>query len=812
VLLVKIFKYSKLDMDVRRVVLFGDSLTAHSLDGGGWGESLCKLYSTKADVVNRGGSGYNSRWGAQLSKEVFCKEIDDGHCLAIVWFGANDAVLASSGSKQYVPVEEYGQNLSKIINNILQVYHERGCVVVLTPPPVDERMRLEHQKKKYGEQATGILERTLDNTALYAIECLDIVKEKCDSRVCYVDVFSIMESHNDYEISDFLSDGLHLSPLGNRIVFEHVLQVIEQKLCSFAPGALKTILPPNETLSTFPCKDEVEKLCLTENGNWTVFRNGSFWDWNTLSFKNWDSVVSCNGKIVKIYEDAPQSCELANCQVQDLEGGFVLPGLADAHIHVYHMGENLNSLSLVGCKSVSELVSRVKKYAEDHPEREWIVGMGWDHELMGGILPTRFDLDTAAPTGKKIFLWRVCFHIGVANTQALETCGVSLKAPVQTVEGGQIDVMKDGQTSGVLREQAVELLTGMIAETNVQTQTKYIEDGLRQCLESGLASVQTNDKGTFDIYKKLDLENRLPLRVYLTPCHTELTAPVFSESGMFGCDRVKVFADGALGSNTAALREGDDKVKGILIYPQEKLDAIVNHANRMDLRVEAHAIGDAAAESVLNAFQKAGITKSDRAVLTHCQVLAEDIIARMAMMGVIANVQPSFVPTDATWVKNRLEPSKLEHAYCWKTLLEAGVQVAGGSDAPVESCNPLQGIYDAIFRPSSQARNVGDVFQANQMLSFPQALHLYTRGAHYASRMETRRGRIEVGFDADFTVVDKNVAAQPNLLLQANVTRVYVDGEKRYSGNKTTKDVARNSGPYAPGKGGDPLLNCRCPH
>jgi hypothetical protein len=290
-------------------------------------------------------------------------------------------------------------------------------------------------------------------------------------------------------------------------------------------------------------------------------------------------------------------------------------------------------------------------------------------------------------------------------------------------------------------------------------------------------------------------------------------AGTITESGMLRVDRVKIFSDGSLGAETAALLqpyvkttaegggtvsqqgqerhgqtrtegtegatcmegmppgqegkegtgdadktsfsssttasatapENDGKNRGLLIHTQRRLNAMVCEATCQGYRLEVHAIGDRAAESVMEAFEACpGFGPAQRPLLTHAQVLTGPLVERMARLGVVANVQPSFVKTDAQWVRKRIHPSSWPFAYCWKTLLERGVVVAGGSDAPVEHCSPLRGIHDAMSR---------DEFRPEEALTFAEALAIYTLNGAYAAGLEARQGAIAVGMDADFVVL-----------------------------------------------------------
>jgi len=776
---------------VRRILLLGDSLTARGIEEDqGWGLQLTRRFIGSADVIHRGFGGYSSRMILQ-EMDVLVRGVENVD-VALVWFGANDSVLHSSGFTQFCPIDEFCENLKRIVEKLKKKPVLARRVVVLTPPPLVEDMRLKYQEEKYGNKATGELERTSINSARYA----SALKEELAGLAEIVDIYVAFVEAGPRPL---LCDGLHLSRDGQDFVF----RLVSDQL-SIQP---KPLVPASDVK---PCYEPGRSLR-------TVLKNGRFWDWQLRGFTSPGSCLEIeNGKIVRFLKEEEIDDKE---EIYDLKGGFVLPGLADAHIHVFHMGENMNCVALNSCRSIDDLKSKVKAFVEAHPERKWFVGVGYDHEQMGGHLPTRRDLDACGPPGTKVVLWRVCFHILSASTAAFEAAGIQIHDPPK-VDGGAIDTDNDGNATGVLRERACERMNGQIKETNRVVQKRYIKEGLHECLKSGLTSVQTNDEGMLSIYQELDQKGELPIRVHLTLKHGEIRKKYKSTTGMLSCDRVKLFTDGALGANTAAIRPAENEPghRGILIHEQDELNRIVSDANATGMRIEAHAIGDYAAECTLKAFKIAGLSARDRPVLTHCQVLGPDLVELIAANGVIANVQPSFVPTDAAWINARLEKSKLPWSYCWKTLLLAGAQVSGGSDSPVESCSPLQGIYDAMFRPSSHQRETAQPMNAKECLSLMSALHLYTLGAQFAARQERARGRIDPGFDADFTVIDKDIVQNPKDLLEVNVEMVFVGGKLRFvrsEGEQTTSDVIRNNGPFAKGKGGDPealSLSCGCGH
>jgi predicted amidohydrolase YtcJ len=465
--------------------------------------------------------------------------------------------------------------------------------------------------------------------------------------------------------------------------------------------------------------------------------------------------------------------------------------------------------------------------------------------------PCRKDIDDVVGQ-TPVFLWRACWHIGVGNSKALELAGIGLSCTEFDITGGVVDLYdadeaREGNAgpSGVLRERACELVTAAMGAKEAKSMTKFIEEGLTLCSRVGLTSVQTNDEGSYLIYRQLQQTNRLPIRVFLTPNQAELTklpvdggikgiSPFRAASLAVTCEgertmctaetmltmeRLKIFGDGSLGAQTAALRDptGTGQITGVLIQDSSTLSSLIGDASAEGYRLEIHAIGDAAAEQVISAIESFGTTL-DRPVLTHCQVLGPDLIPRMANSGVIANVQPSFVPTDMRWVEDRLTAAQQEWSYAWKSLLGHGVHVAGGSDAPIESCSPFLGMFDAIHRRGRGADR-GRIFRPAECLSFAEALWIYTKGSAFACHSEHILGSLESGYAADFVLIDEKVALEPDRLETLSPSMVFVGGNVAFDAASAVDQGSdhapqiTSAGPFIPGKGGMRMkfaCKCRC--
>jgi predicted amidohydrolase YtcJ len=484
--------------------------------------------------------------------------------------------------------------------------------------------------------------------------------------------------------------------------------------------------------------------------------------------------VGSNGEIRKYVGE--------KTEVVNAKGKSIVPGFVDCHVHMTGFGRALETIDLRDVRSIREMKEKLREYAEGNPNREWILGGRWDQERFAEKrYPTRWDLDEAVKD-KPVFLTRVCGHIGVANSKALELAGVTRETKVK---GGMVDLDEAcGEPNGILRENAQELVLKIIPEPS---EKELEEVCLRACLkavESGLTCVHwiVDSADEIRIIQKLCFEGKLPLRVYLgIPVNLlDFLVNLGFLTG-FGSDMVrvgfvKVFADGSLGANTAALKEPySDKPDtcGMVLYTQRKLNKLVLRAHRAGLQVGVHAIGDKAIEMVVKAFNRALRTfpKSDhRHRVEHCSVLNPKLIREMKRLGLIASIQPHFIISDF-WVKERVGEERARWVYPFKSLMKRGVVVASGSDCPVEPINPLLGVWAAVARKSFE----------EERLTVEEALRSYTADAAYACFSEDRFGRIEVGMFADFVVLSDDLfKISPEKIRDVRVEMTVVGGRIVY--------------------------------
>lgn len=464
----------------------------------------------------------------------------------------------------------------------------------------------------------------------------------------------------------------------------------------------------------------------------------------------------------------------------DLKGATVLPGFIDCHIHLVEYGLSLQNLDLRDTDTVEQLKQRVSARARE--TSSWILGRGWDQEKFSEKrYPTRQDLDEASP-GNPVLLRRVCGHICVVNSVALRAAGISAATPDPT--GGIIDRDSTGEPTGILRENAVELIERSVPDLSLEDYEKGTVAACQKAVEAGLTSVHciVSSETELRALLKLRADGRLPLRFYVfVPPEQMKAASQLGVISGFGDEwvrlgGVKIFTDGSLGARTAALEApySDDPLnRGVTIYTQEQLDELVSEAQRGDLQAAVHAIGDRAIGMALESLRKAKSRIHGRDLrhrIEHASVLNPQLIRRLKEIGLIASVQPNFVVSDF-WVEQRLGAERTRFTYSFSSLLGAGVVTVGGSDCPVEPLAPLSGIAAAVNRSNRE-----------EALIVEDAIALYTRNAAYASFDENVKGTIGPGKYADIVVLQKDPRkVPPSKIAETKILMTIVGGRIAYS-------------------------------
>jgi len=502
-----------------------------------------------------------------------------------------------------------------------------------------------------------------------------------------------------------------------------------------------------------------------------------------------------NGLIERLYTDE-QSVQgsLAEHRI-DGKGSTLLPGLIDAHGHISSLGASLRSVDLTGAASETEAAQRVQQFSGDDPaaDQSWIQGRGWNQVLWPERqFPDRRSLDAVAPN-RPVALSRVDGHATWVNSKALALAGIDASTP--DPEGGQIIRDRSGEPSGVLVDNAMDLVFEAIGVASLEAVEADIVRGLEAAAATGLTSVHDAGVSAQEIqaYRNLQAAGRLPIRVYpmlsvLDPDNDPLLAegPFRSEDGMLHVRSVKISADGALGSRGAALhRDYSDMPDhtGLLLLSDEELSQHIGRSAQAGFQVNVHAIGDLANTRVLEKFadiNQSPKIRAQRHRVEHAQILRPQDINQFAKLDVIASIQPTHATSDKNMAEDRLGASRLEGAYAWNTLLRSQARLAGGSDFPVEPANPLYGLHAAVTRTDREGEPLGG-WRPEEKLSRAEALSLFTEWAAYAGHEEEFLGRLAPGFAADFVLVKDDFFAQfEQAIWQNEVLATVVAGKVVY--------------------------------
>jgi len=466
-------------------------------------------------------------------------------------------------------------------------------------------------------------------------------------------------------------------------------------------------------------------------------------------------------------------------------GNFIFPGFNDAHTHLGPAGQTKLNVDLTGAQSLADMLTKIHAYAEKAAPGHWLTGGNWDHTLWAEkVLPTRQDLDKV--TGDHpAFLDRIDGHIAVANSAALKAAGIT--GATKSPRGGAIDLDKNGQPTGILRESAKDLVTKIIPPPTPEERRRGLELAMEDAISHGVTSVQDfSDWEDFLVFEQMEKEGKLDVRVsewipFIDPLDEllKMRAHHDQHDPMLHTAMLKGFMDGSLGSRTAAMKApytDDPGNTGLPQFTQDELNRKAIASAKAGFQMGFHAIGDKATEMALDAFSQPGVSRTARNRIEHAQVVDPADIPRFKQLGVIASMQPNHLLTDMNWAEDRLGPERAAYSYAWKAFLDAGVPLAFGTDYPVEPITPFRGLYAAVTRMNEAGTK--SYFPQNK-LTRGEALYAYTQGSAYAEFAEQHKGKLEPGYDADFIVVDRDLykVAAP-AILSTHVVGTYVGGRQ----------------------------------
>jgi predicted amidohydrolase YtcJ len=471
-------------------------------------------------------------------------------------------------------------------------------------------------------------------------------------------------------------------------------------------------------------------------------------------------------------------------------GGTILPGLTDAHAHLYGLGLSLETVNLQGTTSLDEVVDRVRARAAATPHNEWIVGRGWDqNDWTVKEFPTAAALD-AVILDHPVVLDRVDGHAVLANTAAMHAAGIT--AATTDPDGGKIIRDSSGRPTGVFVDAATNLVEQMVPATTYAQRKRRVLAAARRIAENGLTEIHDagTDADTLRAIRELIDEGKFPIRVYSMLSDDDklvrewfAKGPMIDHGGRLTVRSVKLYVDGALGSRGAALLEpyADDPGNlGLMRANAAHLEDVARRGRTAGFQVNTHAIGDAGVRATVTAYEAAGVAAANRFRIEHLQVVAPSDFARIARAGIISSMQPTHATSDMYWAETRIGPERVRGAYAWRTVLNSGGRLALGSDFPVEEVNPWHGIHAAVTRQDRKGWPAGGWFP-DQRLTLVEAIRGFTKDAAYAAFEEGSRGTIERGKLADLTIVFDDVfAIDPSALDDVRVKYTVVGGEIVY--------------------------------
>jgi predicted amidohydrolase YtcJ len=499
---------------------------------------------------------------------------------------------------------------------------------------------------------------------------------------------------------------------------------------------------------------------------------------------NW-SVVTANGLIVAVGPANAIRSAHTDARVVDVHGTTVMPGLTDAHGHLYGLGLSLDTVNVVGAASYKEVVDKVRERAQRAAPGEWIIGRGWDQNRWADKqFPTAAPLD-AAIADHPVWIRRVDGHAGVANSAAMRAAGVTAATP--DPEGGRILRDSKGNPTGVFIDGAQHLIDSEVPPPSAELRKARVLAAAQKIAENGLTEMHDAgaEQSTITAIQQLIDEHKFPIRVYvmLTDDAALLDSwltrkPLIGYGGHLTVRSVKMYSDGALGSRGAAMLapySDDPSNTGLLVSKEEHMLAVAKHARAAGYQANTHAIGDRGVRNVIDAYEQAGATPADRFRVEHLQVVAPSDFPRLVKHGIIASMQPTHATSDMPWAEARVGPERIKGAYAWRTVLNSGARLALGSDFPVESVNPFFGLYSAVTRQDQQGNPPGGWYP-DQKLTLAEAIRGFTSDAAYAAFEESSRGAIEPGKLADLTIVEGDLYKAPQAELFATRVRYTVVG------------------------------------
>jgi predicted amidohydrolase YtcJ len=489
--------------------------------------------------------------------------------------------------------------------------------------------------------------------------------------------------------------------------------------------------------------------------------------------------------------------------VIDASGKLVIPGFNDAHVHFGPLDPDYIELRYTTDPSV--ITQKVKAQVARSQPDELIKGGHWEHEMFTEKKwPTKELIDKVSPNNP-VMLSRADGHSVLVNSYVLNASGITKDTPDPF--GGVIQ--KDpatGEPTGIIKENAQKMIkTGETKQSRTSEEEKArLWNGyllaLKEARSYGVTSVQIPGAADFEIYKKLKKDGELTCRIdigrsltadtLLLKNYLKLEKMYPKDDNWIRFGYLKGFMDGTIGSGTALMFEpftDNPSTSGLALVPYEVMEKMILAADKLGFQIGVHAIGDKANNWVLNAYEKAEKVngkRDSRHRVEHAQTLQTSDIQRFARLDVIPSMQPTHCISDKKFCEKRIGNERAKGAYAWKSLADAGANLAFGTDYQVEPLNPMEGLYAAVTR-KDRLGEAGAGWHPEQKINMEDAIKYYTLGSAYAQFMENRKGMIKTGYLADIVIIDKDLLTIPeNEIMKTKVDYTITGGKVVYASGK----------------------------
>jgi len=481
----------------------------------------------------------------------------------------------------------------------------------------------------------------------------------------------------------------------------------------------------------------------------------------------------------------------------DLQDSFVYPGFIDSHVHVKGIGYRELNLNLQGIDSLKEMLTVVEIYSNSKNPGDWIVGQGWiEKNWPEARFPTIEELDRFSKD-RPVVLERADGHAVIANSYALALAGIDSKT--MDPQGGAINKDSKGNPTGLLVDKASLLVERLIPKKTLKQDKEALEIAINKSIKLGWT--QLHDAGSpysdFEILEEVKSEGNLNTRIQFYASDGPAALRMLEEGiridpeHLLSARGIKLYADGAIGSRGAAFLDKyhDYDTSGFLIFEKEKTMPVLIEALKKGIQIETHAIGDKGNQVTLDWYEEAFslVSKDERLIedprwrIEHAQNIQPEDQLRYKEMDIIASMQPSHAIGDLHFAEKRLGLERLKNAYVWRSLLNQGVRVVGGSDAPVEIGDPRIEFKAAIGRKDLDGFH-GEGWHVEEAVERQDALKMFTKWASYSVFEEDIKGTIEVGKLADFTILSKDLMTiDEEEIMSSEVVMTIVGGKIVYS-------------------------------